>query len=185
VAPSTVRNQQGRTKAIAGRTGATSSQSVTQNTKAFNSRTRAVTSRFDYRSLNRSNAYGGRWVAGDTHRDWDRNRSHYWNNHHYRWWDGGWLIVDGGFWPGDYYDSYSEPYRYSYRDSGSYSDYYSSYATVSAVQRKLADLGYYNDSVDGIIGPNTRSAIAQYQRDFNLAVTGRINDSLLASLGIG
>ena len=118
-------------------------------------------------SYNRSNNYGGLWVYGDTHRDWDRNRVHFWNHHRYGWYDDGWLIIDGGFRP------------------PSYSDYgYSGGSSVSRVQRRLAEEGYYRGSADGIIGPVTRNAIADYQRDYRLAVTGRINDSLLVSLGL-
>ena len=53
-----------------------------------------------------------------------------------------------------------------------------------AVQRALARRGYYNGPIDGDIGPGSRSAIARYQRDRGLAVTGSITSSLLRSLGI-
>lgn len=38
-----------------------------------------------------ANNYGGLWVHGDTHRHWDRNRVHFYNNHRYGWYEGGWL----------------------------------------------------------------------------------------------
>ncbi len=131
---------------------------------------------FDYRSLNRSNAYGGRWVQGSDHRDWDRNRIHYSGNHGYRWYDNGWLVIDGGFWPPDYNEGYSGR---TVNTSG-----YTSERTVVAVQRKLYALGYYEDSIDGDFGPNTSNAIARYQRDSGLSATGRISNSLLESLGL-
>ena len=53
-----------------------------------------------------------------------------------------------------------------------------------AVQRALASRGYYRGPIDGDIGPGSRSAIARYQRDRGLAVTGSVNSSLLRSLGI-
>ena len=137
---------------------------------------RTAQRQFDYRAFNRTNAYGGRWFAADAHPKWDRNRTYFWDNHRYRWYDGGWLIVDDGFWPPDYYGYPRERIYYT-------ADYTSS-ATVAAVQRRLYDLGYYTDSIDGIIGPNTRDAIAQYQSDYGLAVTGRINNALLTSLGV-
>ncbi|MEI7820035.1 MAG: peptidoglycan-binding domain-containing protein [Verrucomicrobiota bacterium] len=115
----------------------------------------------------RDNHYGGLWVLGDNHRDWDRNGVHVWNNHRYGWYDGGWLIIDGSF----------RPRGFTYSD-------YSSDSTVARVQRKLTARGYSLGSADGVIGPATRNAIAQYQQDKGLAVTGRINDPLQASLGM-
>ena len=118
-------------------------------------------------SYTRDNNYGGLWILGDNHRDWDRNGVHVWNHHRYGWYDGGWLIIDGGFRPSGF----------------SYSDY-SADSTVVRVQRKLTARGYTLGSADGVIGPATRNAIAQYQQDNGLAVTGRINDPLLVSLGM-
>lgn len=151
--------------------------SVIQNLQTVRSSGRSGSSpNFDYRSLNRSNAYGGRWVEGHEHRDWDRNRIHYSGNHGYRWYDNGWLVIDGGFWPPDYNEGY---YGRTVVTSG-----YTSERTVVAVQRKLYALGYYEDSIDGDFGPNTRNAIARYQRDSGLSATGRISNSLLESLGL-
>lgn len=116
-------------------------------------------------SYNRSNRYGGLWFAESTHRDWDRNGEHYWNNHNYRWYDGGWLIIDGG---------YSPYYAYTgYSNRGS---------VVSNVQIRLANEGYYRGAIDGDAGPGTRHAIADYQSDHDLRITGLINDPLLQSL---
>ena len=113
----------------------------------------------------RSNRYGGLWFDGNTHSDWNRNDQHYWNHHNYRWYDGGWLIIDGGYTP------YYPEAGYSNRGS-----------TVSNVQMRLADQGYYRGPIDGDAGPGTRNAIAQYQGDNGMRVTGRINDSLLLAL---
>jgi hypothetical protein len=52
------------------------------------------------------------------------------------------------------------------------------------VQRALKRRGYYSGSIDGDIGPGSRSAIRSYQADRGLAVTGRIDSALLRSLGI-
>lgn len=70
-------------------------------------------------------------------------------------------------------------YRYSYRDSSSSSDD----LTVD-VQRALARRGYYRGSIDGDIGPGTRAAIRSYQYTRGLEVTGRIDGTLLRSLGV-
>ena len=126
----------------------------------------------NFRSFNRANNFGGRWFAGNIHPDWSRDRAYWWGGHQWRWYDGGWLIIDGGYWP--------PSYAYSDRGYG-----YASSSTVMDVQRRLGDLGYYGGYADGIMGPVTHNAIANYQRDHGLAVTGRINNPLLASLGIG
>lgn len=52
------------------------------------------------------------------------------------------------------------------------------------VQRALSKRGYYRGGIDGEVGPGTRAAIRQYQYDRRLEVTGRIDRSLLRSLGL-
>ena len=55
---------------------------------------------------------------------------------------------------------------------------------MGSVQYVLSNQGYYRGPIDGDIGPGTRNAIASYQGDHGLQVTGRINDPLLQSLGL-
>lgn len=52
------------------------------------------------------------------------------------------------------------------------------------VQAALRRNGYYRGPVDGEIGASTRSAIRDYQYDQGLSATGRIDRSLLNSLGL-
>lgn len=52
------------------------------------------------------------------------------------------------------------------------------------VQARLKALGYYGATVDGIAGPATSTAIAGFQQDHGLAVTGTINPALLHALGV-
>ncbi len=116
---------------------------------------------------NRGNHYGGLWSGANTHNDWNHHGQHYWNNNNYMWYQGGWLIISSGFNP-------------FYVNSG-----YSNYGSpVSSVQASLANQGYYNGLIDGDAGPGTRNAIASYQNDHNLYVTGHINNDLLQSLQI-
>jgi peptidoglycan hydrolase-like protein with peptidoglycan-binding domain len=56
--------------------------------------------------------------------------------------------------------------------------------TVQAVQTELTQLGYYNGLVDGIFGPATRDAVAKYQIDKQLNVTGSLSPDTLQSLGL-
>lgn len=54
---------------------------------------------------------------------------------------------------------------------------------VRQVQSILRDLGFYTGEPDGLTGPNTRDAVAAYQRKVGLAPTGTIDDALLDQLG--
>ena len=79
----------------------------------------------------------------------------------------------------------SRPYvseRPIYRASRYYEADDSSYE--ADVQRALKRRGYYYGDVDGDIGPRSRAAIREYQADHGLAITGRVDGSLLRSLGI-
>jgi len=121
------------------------------------------------KQYNRNNNYGGLWYPANTHRNWNQNQHYYWNNHNYQWYNGGWLIIDAGYNP--YYSNSVYGSSYGYQGS-----------VASNVQSRLADQGYYQGPIDGDVGPGTRNAIANYQGDHGLRVTGRINDSLLQSL---
>jgi hypothetical protein len=49
------------------------------------------------------------------------------------------------------------------------------YNMVSRAQEELRELGYNPGPIDGIMGARTRQALRRYQRDYNLAETGRLN----------
>lgn len=51
-------------------------------------------------------------------------------------------------------------------------------------QQKLAQDGYYNGKVNGMMNEGTRSAIRQYQKDNNLPATGHLNRETAKSMGI-
>ncbi len=53
---------------------------------------------------------------------------------------------------------------------------------VASVQNALALSAYGPLIADGIVGPDTRSAIMRFQRDHNLPVTGEISDNLVIEL---
>ena len=123
------------------------------------------------------------------------------------------VFVDGFWWglyPWDYYPyygygDYPDDYSYGYPDDyGEYpydgygysssdpDSYYNGYApsgqysngVVSAVQSKLASLGYYHGGTDGILGDETEAAIARYQQDQDLSVTGTVTAGMLNALGL-
>ncbi|TWG99295.1 peptidoglycan hydrolase-like protein with peptidoglycan-binding domain [Mesorhizobium sp. J18] len=56
--------------------------------------------------------------------------------------------------------------------------------TVRKVQEVLGGLNLYRGPVDGLTGPQTRSAIESYQRIVGIEVTGGIDDTLLQHLGM-
>lgn len=74
-------------------------------------------------------------------------------------------------------------YLRGYSGYGSPGYGYSGYGGAS-VQRALARQGYYYGPIDGDIGPGSRRAIARYQADRGLRVTGSITPGLLDSLGL-
>jgi hypothetical protein len=128
------------------------------------------------------------------HRDWDRRHAHFDRDHHrfFVFIDGFWCGLDDGFFPWDYYPYYAydyDPYD-DYADAdpdydnGAYTNTPVVDPTVSAVQTQLIQLGYYNGPVDGIYGPATRDAVAKYQIDKNLDVTGSLSAQTLQSFGL-
>jgi hypothetical protein len=148
---------------------------------------------------------------GNWHRDWDRHHAHFHHNRVFVFVDGFWWgLYPWDYYPyyayGYPYDYYGDyPYNYSgypsdyyggyypYDYYQGYNDYDSSYAspeqdannpTVSAVQSQLAKLGYYNGAIDGTLGDQTEAALARYQEDRDLSVTGTVDAATLQSLGI-
>jgi hypothetical protein len=137
--------------------------------------------------------------ANNWHRDWDRHHSHFDHNRVFVFVNGFWW----GLYPWDYYpyydygnypynSYYGNPYDYynysPYNDDDQpgYSDSSQSAAntTVNAIQSELAKLGYYNGAIDGTLGDQTEAALARYQEDRDLSVTGTMDAATLQSLGI-
>ncbi len=52
------------------------------------------------------------------------------------------------------------------------------------VQANSQQEGYYHSEVDGMLGPFTRSALANYQHSHGLYVTSAIDRTTLESLGM-
>jgi hypothetical protein len=109
------------------------------------------------------------------------------------WWWGGpwwWWGWDGWAYP-DSYCGYEFDYNYGYGYSGDdppadaqygSTEYWSDLAM--SVQTKLADDGYYQGEIDGVLGSGSLEAIRQFQTDHGLAATGKIDPKLLSALGI-
>ena len=55
---------------------------------------------------------------------------------------------------------------------------------IENVQLALRDQGYYPGAIDGLIGSQTRAALAAYQRDHGLIVTSAVDEPTLVTLGL-
>lgn len=56
---------------------------------------------------------------------------------------------------------------------------------VKTLQKKLKELGYYNDSVDGIYGKNTQTAVKKFQKNVGISSDGIAGPTTLLYLGLG
>jgi len=135
--------------------------------------------------------------AANWHSDWDRRHSHFFHNRFFVFDDGFWFGLDSGFFPWDYYPYYAYdyyPYDYYpgyyadvepyYYNENVYSDTPMVDPTVTAVQKQLAQLGYYSGPIDGIYGPLVRDAVAKYQIATHQDVTGSLSAETLRSFGL-
>jgi hypothetical protein len=142
------------------------------------------------------------------HGDWDRRHAHFDHGHFFVFAGGFWFGLDAGFFPWDYLPYYADDYYpYDYYtndqpdDTGVQPDDNTGVQpddntapvdngapeadeTVQAVQTRLTQLGYYNGPVNGIFDPLTRDALAKYQIDTHLTVTGSLSPDTLQSFGL-
>lgn len=119
-------------------------------------------------------------------------------NYGRRWHDRGWwnkhysniVFVLGGWWywnAGYWYPAWGyDPYAWYAYDGPIYTGYANLTPdhVIVNVQIALRDQGYYAGATDGVIGPETRAALAAYQADNGLAVTSAIDSPTLATLGV-
>ena len=108
----------------------------------------------------------------------------WWRNHYNRvvFVYGGWYAWNAGYWiPAWGYDSnayyaYDGPiYAYNNLPPDQ---------VIANVQASLQQQGYYQGEVDGLLGPQTRAAVADYQRANGLYMTSTIDRPTLVSLGM-
>jgi hypothetical protein len=113
--------------------------------------------------------------------------------HNQGWWNsnfnrivlisGGWYFWNAGYWypawgyePAVAYYPYNGPiYAYNNLPPDQ---------VVSNVQSALQAEGYYQGEVDGLLGPETRAALANYQQAHGLYTTEAIDEPTLESLGM-
>jgi hypothetical protein len=152
---------------------------------------------FPQRGLNGRTDHIAERHDANWHGDWDRRHAHFDHGRFFVFDDGFWFGLDAGFYPWDYLPYYSDDYYpYDYYADGSqpYDNTDNTEPvdngvpvadpTVEATQERLAQLGYFNGSVDGVFGPTTRDAVANYQIANQLNVTGSLSPDTLQSLGL-
>jgi len=100
----------------------------------------------------------------------------------------GWPYSNWGYSTSWGYYPYSYSGGYPYSSYNNYSYYMPTYgynaSLVASVQRRLGQLGYYRGVVDGVVGPQTRGAIAAFENRNGLVVDARISRPLLDRLGL-
>lgn len=144
---------------------------------------------------NNKNRNDNNWRTRTSHsNNWEQARRHRHHDHHDRnWWRSrytrfalfgtGYYYWDNGYWfPAYGYDSGYNTYSYD-EPIYSYGELEPA-QVISNVQTELQRLGYYNYAVDGTMGPATRAALSNYQRDQGLPITSAIDESTLDSLGL-
>ncbi len=112
----------------------------------------------------------------------DRN---WWHNHYHNnftfvfgapyYWNAGYWFPAWGYSPNAYYAWDGPIYAHNRLPPDQ---------VIANVQAALQQQGYYHGEVDGLIGPLTRGAIADYQRDRGLYTTSTIDQPTLQSLGM-
>jgi Putative peptidoglycan binding domain len=108
----------------------------------------------------------------------------WWHNHYNRivfvfgapyYWNAGYWFPAWGYYPNAYYAWDGPIYAYNNLPPDQ---------VIANVQATLQQQGYYHGDVDGLVGPLTRGAIADYQRDHGLYVTSTIDQPTLQSLNM-
>ena len=138
----------------------------------------------------------GRHIEGS--QNWQGHQYTAFRNYHAEWHDQGWwqnryhnnivfvfgapYFFNAGYWypawgyyPNAYYAWDGPIYAYNHLPPDQ---------VIANVQAALQEQGYYHGEVDGSIGPLTRAAIADYQRDHGLYETAAIDEPTLESLGM-
>ncbi len=120
-----------------------------------------------------------------------RRHRHEWHNHD--WWrqhcntivfnSGGYYFLDAGYW----YPALGYDPSYNYYDPDGPIYTYGNLLpdqVIANVQEALQEAGYYGGPVTGSLNVETRAALANFQRDYGLLITGAIDQPTIESLGL-
>ena len=149
-----------------------------------NGKYQAVKFNGNYQIAGAHNWKGSKYIVFQNyHPQW--HDQYWWTSHHNHivfvfgapyFWDSGYWYPAWGYNPGAnyYYDGpiYASNPEY---DPGQ---------VVANVQSALQQQGYYQGEVDGILGPQTRAALAEYQSAQGLEATGAVDEPTLETLGM-
>lgn len=120
-------------------------------------------------------------------------RRHWHEWHDRNWWHNncdtivvvatGYYFLDGSYWyPAWGYDPFQSYYDYD-GPVYTYSDLLPD-EVIANVQTALQDAGYYYGQITGSLGVDTRAALANFQRDYGLPITGAIDEATVEALGL-
>ena len=123
----------------------------------------------------------------------DALRCHWHEWHDRNWWHdhcdtivfviGGYYFLDGSYWyPAWGYEPLQSYYDYDgpiYTYSNLLPD-----EVVANVQVALQDAGYYSGAITGSLNFEMRAALANFQRDYGLPITGAIDEATVQTLGL-
>jgi Putative peptidoglycan binding domain len=165
-----------------------------------------VNKNFKVQKFNLGNQPSGKYQAvkfnGNFHiagaQNWKGSKYVVFQNYHPQWHDQGWwrsrhnniVFVFGApyFWDSGYwYPAWGyDPGASYYYDGPIYasSPEYDPGQVVANVQSALQQQGYYQGEIDGILGPQTRASLAEYQSAQGLEPTGAVDEPTLETLGM-
>jgi hypothetical protein len=139
-------------------------------------------------------AHGKKWRNRKDRTGFDEAFRRHWHESHDRnWWHNhcntivfvntGYYFLDGSYWyPAYGYDPLQTYYDYDgpvYTYSNLLPD-----EVIANVQTALQGAGYYYGSITGSLSVDTRAAIANFQRDYGLPITGAIDEPTVEALGL-
>jgi hypothetical protein len=135
-----------------------------------------------------------KWRNKDKHLGYgDACRRHWREWHDRNWWHNncntivfvtsGYYFLDGSYWyPAWGYDPLQTYYDYDgpiYTYGNLLPD-----EVIANVQVALQDTGYYSGPITGSLGVELRAALANFQRDYGLPITGAIDEPTVETLGL-
>jgi hypothetical protein len=128
------------------------------------------------------------------HVSFDEAFRRHWHEWHDRnWWHNhcetivfvntGYYFLDGSYWyPAYGYDPLQTYYDYD-GPVYTYSDLLPD-EVIANVQTALQNAGYYYGAITGSLSVDTRAALANFQRDYGLPITGAIDEATVEALGL-
>src|ERR1017187_6605661 len=121
------------------------------------------------------------WAFKNYNSQWHDNS--WWGSHYnrimlfsggYYYWDNGYYYPAWGYNSANEYYPYDGPI-YSYNDMPLDQE-------IANIQTALQQQGYYQGDIDGLLGPQTRAALAQYQQANGLETTSAIDQPTVEAL---